>query len=76
MVALFPPSCTSGNVFQVNPRGFVSTLIGCPDEISSQEFRYFAALVGAQNYRVNDLGQLEISDKTENESGVLIFDPQ
>ncbi|MBR8834826.1 MAG: META domain-containing protein [Stigonema ocellatum SAG 48.90 = DSM 106950] len=66
---------TSGDVFQVNPNSFASTLKFCfREEISDQESRYFGALIGAQNYRINDQGQLEISYDTGSENGLLIFD--
>ncbi len=66
---------TSGNLFSINPPSLRSTQRFCfPEEISAQESRYFTALIGAQNYRINDQGQLEISYYTESENGVLVFD--
>ncbi|MBD2775319.1 META domain-containing protein [Iningainema tapete] len=67
---------TSGNVLTVDPSSLFSTLIGCPEEIALQESRYFAALIGGQDYRINEQGQLEISYLTDSESGLLVFEPQ
>jgi heat shock protein HslJ len=65
----------NGDLFSINPRSLRSTLRFCfPEGISAQESRYFTALIGAQNYRINDQGQLEIYYYTESENGVLIFD--
>ena len=72
-----------GGIYQINgnmlvfPDGFDQTAAGCQTEIlNQQEERYFAALQGAQSYQINELGQLEISYQTNQESGVLIFEPQ
>jgi len=40
-----------------------------------QEDQFLSALERSQNFQINSEGQLQITYKTEQESGVMIFTP-
>jgi heat shock protein HslJ len=48
------------------------TRMACPEEIMEQEFKFLAALEGAQDYAIAD-GQLRVNYTTDEGEGVLIF---
>lgn len=48
----------------------------CPSPIMQQESKYFAALTGAKSFEITGLAQLQITYKTPQSSGVLVFDLQ
>lgn len=61
---------TSGEQLKVGT--IASTRKACQEPLMQQEFRYLAALEGAQNYKVNQQG-LQITYQTTEGTGVLRF---
>ncbi|MFM6191038.1 MAG: META domain-containing protein [Planktothrix sp.] len=51
------------------------TQMACPEDIMKQEDQFLSALERSQNFQINSEGQLQITYKTEQESGVMIFTP-
>ncbi|WP_193869413.1 META domain-containing protein [Planktothrix mougeotii] len=52
-----------------------STQMACPEEIMKQEDQFLSALQASKTFTINSEGQLQITYKTEQESGVMIFAP-
>ncbi len=52
------------------------TQMACPEEIMKQEDQFLSALQASQTYTINSEGQLQITYKTDQGSGVMIFAPQ
>lgn len=65
---------TQGEQLSVSP--LASTFKACESPILDQETRYLMALQGAQQYEIDNQGQLIISYQTEQESGILRFAAQ
>ncbi|MFM6455825.1 MAG: META domain-containing protein, partial [Planktothrix sp.] len=51
------------------------TQMACPEDIMKQEDHFLSALARSQNFQINSEGQLQITYKTDEESGVMIFTP-
>jgi heat shock protein HslJ len=51
------------------------TQMACPEEIMKQEDQFLSALQSSKTFTVNSEGQLQITYKTDQESGVMIFTP-
>lgn len=65
---------TTGNQLTVGP--LATTFMACEPEIMNQESQYLNALQGAQQYDLDDEGNLTITYQTEEGGGVLRFVPQ
>jgi heat shock protein HslJ len=51
------------------------TQMACPEEIMKQEDQFLSALQSSKTFTINSEGQLQITYKTDQESGVMIFTP-
>lgn len=51
------------------------TQMACPEEIMKQEDQFLSALQSSKTFTLNSEGQLQITYKTDQESGVMIFTP-
>lgn len=65
---------TESNKLSIGALG--STRKACEEPVMNQEAKYLAALQGAQYYKVNSQGDLEISYQTAQKLGVLRFTSQ
>lgn len=63
-----------GEQLQITPAATTSK--ACMGDVMKRESEYLAALVGVQQYQIDDQGQLQISYTTEAGSGMMTFAPQ
>lgn len=65
---------TDSNKLTINISGTSRKL--CSETIMAQERQYLLTLQGTQSYKIDDQGQLQISYKTERDSGLMNFHPK